>query len=208
MTQATCQILTAALATASPLALIAFGLLPESLLNRIGIRAARTGALISLAAFGLALLAAAGLIFAGAAGFEWPVSAGLRPGIYFDNLSAVLLVLVSFLLAVIARYSVNYLAGDPAHGRFTKWLCLTGGSVMVIVISGNLVQFAVAWCATSLCLHRLLLFYPGRPAAVLAARKKFIISRLGDACLVAVIILVHHEFHTWNFPALFHAAGQ
>jgi NAD(P)H-quinone oxidoreductase subunit 5 len=202
------QILTAALAAFGPLALIAFGLLPESLLNRNGIRAARTGALISLAAFGSALFAVVSLYCNGAADVQLPIAGPFNMGIYFDNLSAVLLVLVSFLLPVIARYSVNYLAGDPAQGRFTKWLCLTGGSVLVIVISGNLVQFALAWCATSLCLHQLLLFYPERPGAVLAARKKFIISRLGDACMIAVIVLVHANFHTWKFSSLFDDANE
>jgi NAD(P)H-quinone oxidoreductase subunit 5 len=200
------QIMTAVLAAAGPLVLIAFGLVPESLLNRNGIRSAQTGAVISLAAFALGLLATARLLFARAADVEWPIAGDFRLGIHFDNLSAVLLVLVSFLLAVVARYSINYLAGDLAQGRFTKWLCLTGGSVLSIVISGNLVQFALAWCATSLCLHQLLLFYPDRPGAVLAARKKFIISRLGDICLLTVIILVHETFHSWNFSALFKAA--
>jgi hypothetical protein len=120
-------------------------------------------------------------------------------GYTFDTLSAVLLSLISFLLAVVARYSVNYLSGDPAQGRFTKWLCLTGGSVLIIVISGNLVQFALAWSATSWCLHQLLVFYPERPGALLAARKKFIISRLGDLCLLAVVLLVFDQFHTWDF---------
>ena len=129
-------------------------------------------------------------------------------GIYFDSLSAIVLVLVSFLLAVVTRYSINYLAGDPGQGRFTKWLCLTGGAVLAIVISGNLVQFALAWCATSLSLHKLLLFYPDRPGAVLAARKKFIISRLGDLCLLSVIVLVYQQFHTWDFAALFAGAEQ
>ena len=208
MTNTSHQIITAALAAAGPLALIAFGLLPKSLLNRIGIRAARTGALISFAAFGSALFAVVSLYFNGAADAQMPIAGAFNLGVYFDNLSAILLVLVSFLLAVIAKYSINYLAGDPAQGRFTKWLCLTGGSVLVIVISGNLVQFALAWCATSLCLHQLLLFYPERPGAVLAARKKFIISRLGDACMIAVIMLVHDTFHTWNFSALFNAANE
>jgi NAD(P)H-quinone oxidoreductase subunit 5 len=202
------QIFTAGLAAAGPLALIAFGLLPEAWLNRKGIRAAQTGAGISFAAFVSALLAVASLLLSQAADVEWPIVGDFHLEIYFDNLSAVLLVLVSFLLAVIARYSVNYLAGDPAQGRFIKWLCLTGGSVLTIIISGNLVQFALAWCATSLCLHQLLLFYPERPGAVLAARKKFIISRLGDACMIAVIVLVHDVFHTWNFSKLFNAAKQ
>jgi NAD(P)H-quinone oxidoreductase subunit 5 len=208
MTNALNQIMTVVLAGAGPLALIAFGLLPESLLNGNGIRAARAGALISLGSFGSAFFAVVSLYFNGAAEVQLPIASAFNLGVYFDNLSAALLVLVSFLLAVIARYSVNYLAGDPAQSRFTKWLCLTGGSVLGIVISGNLVQFALAWCMTSLCLHQLLLFYPDRPGAVLAARKKFIISRLGDVCMVAVILLVHDVFHSWNFSVLFNAVKQ
>ncbi|HTL72273.1 MAG TPA: proton-conducting transporter membrane subunit [bacterium] len=199
-------ILTAALAAAGPMLLLAFGALPAAWLNRHGWRAARTGSFIALAALAFALLSVVSLVWLGKADFNWAVAGPLNLGVYFDNLSAIILTLVSFLLAVVARFSVNYLAGDPAQGRFTKWLCLTGGSVLTIVISGNLVQFALAWCATSLCLHQLLLFYPGRPGAVLAARKKFVISRLGDVCLLAVIILVHDTFHSWNFSTLFNAA--
>ncbi len=202
------QSLTAALAAAGPLTLIAFGLLPASWLNRNGLRAARTGAGLAFGAFVSALFAVVGLYFNGAADVQPPFAGAGHPGVYFDNLSAVLLVLVAFLLAVVARYSVNYLAGEAAQGRFTKWLCLTGGSVLIIVLSGNLIQFALAWSATSLCLHQLLVFYPGRPGAILAARKKFIISRLGDACLLAVIVLVFQVFHTWDFSGVFAAAGK
>ena len=144
----------------------------------------------------------------GPADVRFQVAGPFHLGFYFDNWTALVLVLISFLLTVVARYSINYLAGEPAQGRFTKWLCLTGGSVLGIVISGHLVQFAVAWCATSLCLHQLLLFYPQRQGAVLAARKKFIVSRLGDACLLAAILLVYALFHTWNFATLFEAAKQ
>ncbi len=205
MTNENHQILTAALVAAGPLALIGFGLLPEAMLNQNGIRAARIGATISLATLGLACLAAISLGFNGLVDVQLTVVSAFKLGVYFDNLSACLLVLIAFLLAVIARYSVNYLAGDPAQGRFTKWLCLTGGSVLSIVISGNLVQFALAWCATSLSLHQLLVFYPERPGALLAARKKFILSRLGDAGLLMAIVLVYKVFHTWDFSVLFNA---
>ena len=201
-------LITAALAAAGPLGLIGFGLLPEAALNRSGVRAARAGALVALAALATALAAAATRPGGAPADVRLSLAGPFNAGVYCDNLSALLLVLVSFLLAVVARYSVHYLAGDPAQGRFTKWLCLTGGSVLTILISGNLVQFAAAWCATSLCLHQLLVFYPGRPGAVLAARKKFLISRLGDACLLAAIVLVHDAFRTWNFSELFRAARQ
>jgi NAD(P)H-quinone oxidoreductase subunit 5 len=67
-------------------------------------------------------------------------------------------------------------------------------------------MFALAWTATSLSLHKLLTFYPERPAAMLAARKKFLISRLGDACLVGALILTWQCFGTWNFTEMFAAA--
>jgi len=202
------QILTAAFAAAGPVALAACGLLPAAILNRHGLRAARIGAAVSLAAFACALLATASLACCGRANWKFAGAGPFQLGVYFDNLSALVLVLVSFLLAIVSRFSINYLAGDPAQGRFTKWLCLTGSSVLAIVISGNLVQFAAAWSATSLCLHQLLLFYPDRPGAVLAARKKFLISRLGDACLLAVIVLVFGKFHTWDFGEVFAGARQ
>ena len=203
MNPASQQILTAGLAALGPLGLIAFGLLPSAFLNRRGRAAARAGELTSWAALVFALLAAGSRGWNGAAHWNWQLTGPFGIGIYFDNLSAIVLLLVAFLLAVVTRFSVNYLAGDANQGRFTKWLCLTGGSVMLLVVSGNLIQFALAWCATSLFLHKLLVFYSDRPGAILAARKKFIISRLGDGCLLGVIVLVYHEFHTWNFVQLF-----
>lgn len=202
------QMMTAALAAAAPLTLLGFGLLSSRRLNHLGVRAARCAARVSLAALVFALLAAASLVAFGKADFKFAVAGPFQLGVYFDHLSSVVLTLVAFLLAVVSRFSINYLAGDPNQGRFSKWLCLTGCSVLAIVISGNLIQFALAWCATSLCLHQLLTFYAERPAAILAARKKFIISRLGDVCLLAVIVLVQCKWHTWEFSKMFAMAGQ
>ena len=129
-------------------------------------------------------------------------------GLHIDSLSLVMLNLVAFLLVVVFRYSVTYMSGDPGQARFTRWLCLTGASVLTILISGNLVQLALAWSSTSWCLHHLLVFYPDRPGARLAARKKFIVSRLGDACLLSVIGLTWTTFHTWNFSELFNEVDR
>ena len=155
-----------------------------------------------------ALLAAALLGGAGAVQRDLLVAGPFRLGIYFDRLTALLLILVSLLLAVILRYSCNYLAGDPGRERFLRWLSGTGGSVLAILVADNLVQLAAAWMATSLCLHRLLVFYPDRSGARLAARKKFILSRAGDACLLGAIGLVYHRFHAGDYATLFaDAAG-
>ena len=202
------QILTAILAVAGPLALIIFGLLSVARLNRLGRRAAVGGAWIALGAFTSALGAVASLACLGRIDLKFTVAGPFQLGVYLDSLSAIVQLLVSFLLAVVARYAVNYLAGEPNQGRFTKWLCLTGGSVLLLVVSGNLIQFALAWSATSWCLHQLLVFYPDRPGALLAARKKFLISRVGDFCLLAVVVLVYEKFRTWDFSEIFAAVRQ
>jgi len=124
---------------------------------------------------------------------------------FLDSLSAVLLVLSTFLLWAVTRYARRYMAGDPGQARFTAWLCATGTCVFTLVLAQNLIVFAAAGCATSLSLHRLLQFYADRPAAVLAARKKFLISRLGDLCLVSAIGLAWFAFGTWDFAPTFRA---
>lgn len=139
--------------------------------------------LLALGAFALALT-------------RGPLSAALvgRHGIglsvRLDALSASLFLLVSFIGVIVLRYSRNYLDGDPRRGMFLSELCLTLAAVMTLVLSGNLALLAAAWIATSLALHRLLLFYPERAAAVRAARRKFIVARTGDVCLLGAFALL------------------
>jgi NAD(P)H-quinone oxidoreductase subunit 5 len=126
--------------------------------------------------------------------------------LFLDPLSAIMFLLVAFIGLIVLRYSRNYLNGDPGQGRFIRWLCLTLAAVLFVIISGNLLQFFLAWVATSLSLHRLLLFYPERPNAVLAARKKFVASRLADACLLAAMILIYRLFGSLDYAALYSGA--
>jgi NAD(P)H-quinone oxidoreductase subunit 5 len=126
--------------------------------------------------------------------------------IYVDALSAIMLVLVSFVGAVVVRYSRNYLDGDPGQERFFRRLCLTLAAVLVLIVSGNLVTFLAAWVATSMGLHQLLLFYGERANARLAARKKFVVSQLADLCLLCAAALLWHAFGSLNFATTFTAA--
>jgi NAD(P)H-quinone oxidoreductase subunit 5 len=64
--------------------------------------------------------------------------------------------------------------GEARRAAFTGWLCATLAAVMLLVIAGNTLQLALAWIATSVFLHKLLLFYPERVAAQRAARKKWV----------------------------------
>lgn len=127
---------------------------------------------------------------------------------YLDRLTSVLLVLSTFLFGIVCRYSERYLKGDPGQSRFLFWLTVTGSFVFALVLARNLLVFALAWCGISLSLHQLLQFYRDRRGALIAARKKFLISRLGDAALVAALVLVQWEFGTWDFSAIFGAAAR
>jgi NAD(P)H-quinone oxidoreductase subunit 5 len=123
-----------------------------------------------------------------------------------DPLSVALLMLVSFIGLIVVRYSRTYLDGEPGHARFTVWLLATLASVEMLVIAGNLVQLFLAWIATSLALHRLLLFYPDRKGARVAATKKFQVARLGDAALALAALLLARQTGTTDITAILEAA--
>lgn len=126
-------------------------------------------------------------------------------GTYVNAVTVIMLTLVTFVGAVVSRYARNYLAGDRNRGRFHKWLSLTLAAILTLIVSGNLLMFAAAWIATSLFLHQLLMFYRERPAAVLAAHKKFLASRIGDLSLLGAVLLIGSTLQTLEFAAMFDA---
>ena len=137
--------------------------------------------------------------------------AGIGFSLYADRLTAAMFCLVSFIGVIVVTYSRNYMAGDPAHARFVGMLSLTLSAVLLVILSGNLFQFSLAWFATSVGLHRLLVFYPERPAALMAARKKFLASRAGDLCLLLAMALLYRMAGSLEYASIFraaHAAGN
>ncbi len=85
--------------------------------------------------------------------------------LYLDSLAFLIALMISVIGAVVAQFSRNYLAGDPAQGRFLRNLSLTIGASLLLAISGHLLLFFAAWTLTSFGLHRLLIHYPDRPWA-------------------------------------------
>jgi len=195
-------------ALAAPLLLLAFAFLPRHWANARPALMQRLGAGVALASAVLGVVVIAGLIWSGPVRqvfFSLPLigEASFQVTLYLDAVSAVMFCLVSFLGAVVARYSCRYLDGDPEQGRFMKWLAITTGMVLLLTVSGNLLLFALAWMGTSLSLHQLLTFHGNRRGALLAARQKFVISRLGDLCLIAALVMVYQIFGTFDFATIF-----
>ncbi len=191
---------------AAPLALLlsaAIAFLDPGRRPRIAGRVAEALALLALAIAG----ASTALLFAHGASDGIVIGMrGIGVSIRLDAISAVMLLLVSFIGWVVVRYTATYLDGEPRQGAFTGWLSLTLAAVLLLVISGNLEQLVAAWIATSLFLHRLLLFYPDRIAAKRAAAKKFVTARIGDVALIIAAVLLTSAYGTTEIAPILSAA--
>ena len=126
----------------------------------------------------------------------------------FDLIESLMLVLVAFLGWVIVRYSRAYMAGDPKEPSYVGHLMRTLAAVSLLVVTNNLIVFLAAWVLTSLSLHGLLTLYPNRQAAVIAAHKKFLASRLGDLTLLCGVVLLGSQAGSFEMDAVvYHVAG-
>ena len=133
---------------------------------------------------------------------------GLGFSIRLDALSAIMLTMISILGFVIMRFSATYMDGDPRQHIFMSRMAATIASVEMLILSGNLFQILVFWIITSVCLHYLLVFYRHRPQAIAAARKKFIVARLGDFSLFLAVVLIYSAFGTGDLTTIFGAISS
>ncbi|WP_121631460.1 proton-conducting transporter membrane subunit [Tropicibacter alexandrii] len=108
-----------------------------------------------------------------------------------DLVSVAMTLTVAFVGWVVLRFSRVALDGETRQPAFMGWMAATIAGVLLLVGAGNAVQLAVGWVATGATLHRLLLFYPDRPRARRAARKKALSGLVASAALlIAVGLLV------------------
>ncbi|WP_230987375.1 proton-conducting transporter transmembrane domain-containing protein [Allorhizobium terrae] len=200
--------MTYALPVLAPLFLVAaslFSCFSPAQRPRLAIKVAE---LAAIGAMVIALLSAVVLIRDGAGTGPMVGFSLLTFATRLDPVSLVMLGLVSFIGWVVLRYAGTFLDGEARQGPFTGWMTATLAAVLFLVQSGTLLQFVTSWIASSLLLHQLLLFYPQRIAAQRAARKKFIVSRIGDAALIAAALVLGFAFGTGDIAAILTAARE
>jgi NAD(P)H-quinone oxidoreductase subunit 5 len=150
------------------------------------------GFVLSIGVRGQYWLLARGATLLAFAGTLATVSAAmLVTGLHIDHLALVMALLVSLLGWVIVHYSSRYLNGEPDQPRFVRAMLFTLASVSLLVVSRHLLVIVLAWGATSIGMHYLLIFYRERKAAQIVAHKKFIASRMADVCLLIALLLVY-----------------
>ena len=150
----------------------------------------------------LALVAALGALLAvGLAG------AGTAWGLRSDLPGALMALLVAFVGCIIVRTSHTGLAGERGERGHVAALMGTLAAVGTVVVANHLALLVLAWLAASLCLQRLLTFFDQRPAARLAAHKKFIVSRVADVCMAGAALLLATSLDSWMIDRLLERAA-
>lgn len=124
-------------------------------------------------------------------------------GFIFSRLTCSLGFLVTFVGAVVARYTKKYLDGDPKQAAFTQFLALSVMSALCMMLADNLLLLVGGWAITSIGLHHLLTHYNGEADAVVAARKKFLISRLGDIALLLALVSIYRTYGSLSLTQVF-----
>lgn len=119
-----------------------------------------------------------------------------------NSFKLVLLALVALLAVVIWRYSATALAGEADKPHFMRALAATLAAVVFTLLSNHLLLFWLGWVGISLALQQLLLFYPQRPRAQLAAHKKALSARLGEALLALAFALLYLQFDSANITSI------
>jgi len=125
-----------------------------------------------------------------------------------DPLSSVMLVVVTFVSALVHIYSIGYMSHDPHKPRFMSYLSLFTFSMLVLVVSDNFLQLFFGWEGVGLCSYLLIGFWYKKETANNAAIKAFIVNRIGDFGLAVGIFLIFFFFGSINFNEVFQATPQ
>ncbi|MEO0730748.1 MAG: NADH-quinone oxidoreductase subunit L, partial [Pseudomonadota bacterium] len=135
---------------------------------------------------------------------DFDVSWSLR----IDTLTAVMLVVVTTVSALVHLYSVGYMHDDPSRPRFFAYLSLFTFAMLMLVTSDNLVQMFFGWEGVGLASYLLIGFYFKKPSANNAAMKAFIVNRVGDFGYALGIFGVFAVFQSVQFDTIFAAAPE
>ncbi|HSE75863.1 MAG TPA: NADH-quinone oxidoreductase subunit L, partial [Dongiaceae bacterium] len=140
--------------------------------------------------------------------FTWFASGPFEAkwAIHIDQLSAVMLIVVTTVSSMVHVYSIGYMAHDHSIPRFMAYLSLFTFCMLMLVTADNFMQLFFGWEGVGLCSYLLIGFWHHRPSANAAAIKAFIVNRIGDFGFALGIMGVFAIFGTVSFDAVFAAA--
>jgi NADH-quinone oxidoreductase subunit L len=142
--------------------------------------------------------------------WEWLNSGGLSVAFSFrlDALSLVFIFVITFVGFLIHLYSVEFMAEDEGYSRFFAYMNLFVSSMLILVLADNLLLLYLGWEGVGLCSYLLIGFWYKEPANGYAARKAFIVTRVGDVAMLIGLFLLFVNLGTLNINDLMHSALQ
>ncbi|HQR76901.1 MAG TPA: NADH-quinone oxidoreductase subunit L [Burkholderiaceae bacterium] len=140
--------------------------------------------------------------------YTWAVVGGLKleVGFLIDPLTALMMVVVTFVSLMVHVYTIGYMADDPGYQRFFSYISLFTFSMLMLVMSNNFLQLFFGWEAVGLVSYLLIGFWFKRPTAIYANLKAFLVNRVGDFGFVLGIGLVFAYFGTLRYAEVFATA--
>jgi NADH-quinone oxidoreductase subunit L len=135
-------------------------------------------------------------------------SFGVSWALQIDTLTAVMLVVVAGVSALVHWYSIGYMSHDPHIPRFMAYLSLFTFAMLMLVTADNLVQLFFGWEGVGLCSYLLIGFWYKKPAANAAAIKAFIVNRIGDFGFAIGIFGIFFVFGSVDYETIFAAAPE
>ena len=129
-------------------------------------------------------------------------------GTLIDPLSIIMLFVVTFVGSLIHIYSRGYMHGDPGYSRFFACLSLFIFSMLGIVLANNFIMIFVFWELVGLASYLLIGYYYEKPSAADAAKKAFLVNRVGDFGFILGIFVIFYATGTFNFLEIEHAVAE
>jgi NADH-quinone oxidoreductase subunit L len=126
----------------------------------------------------------------------------------FDALSLIMTLVVTFVGFLIHLYSSEFMSDEEGYSRFFAYMNLFVGSMLTLVLADNLLLLYLGWEGVGLCSYLLIGFWYKDPANGYAARKAFIVTRIGDTAMILGLFLLFTSFGTFNIQDLMQNASQ
>lgn len=142
--------------------------------------------------------------------YEWMVVGGLKMEVGFlvDGLTAMMMCVVTFVSLMVHLYTIGYMEEDEGYNRFFSYISLFTFSMLMLVMSNNLLQLFFGWEAVGLVSYLLIGFWYNKPTAIFANMKAFLVNRVGDFGFILGIGLIAAYAGTLNYSEVFAKASQ
>jgi NADH-quinone oxidoreductase subunit L len=140
--------------------------------------------------------------------YTWLTSGDTRLEIGFlvDRLTALMMVVVTFVSLMVHVYTIGYMADDPGYQRFFSYIALFTFAMLMLVMANNFLQLFFGWEAVGLVSYLLIGFWYTRPSAIYANLKAFLVNRVGDFGFLMGVGLVLAAFGTLDYAEVFSRA--